>query len=527
MKRQGRAVLLTAVQVFSLSFEALAAEEVPEGTPHAAPTPYPKQAHEIVTSVAAPSQAVQPMAGSSTAACPITPTTHFGYYNGSGVGTFSGQWMPYFLNWWKSQPGNSGLTFVALSAANVKSDCDLVAEKNSGVFRLYIQPGGSAYEQNVALGAQGKTAINNFIGNGGAYFGACAGFYYASAGYLWKGYDGAPTACAKQSNLCEYSLRLRPATHGNLLGKYPSIVEGPVQELGGAWLNASTVHQGATVLNVGAQRFNAMYWGGPTQGYAGASTPQLDPVGNPLPNGSYPLWTNPLPTSTPAGTIPFATYTGSTSTGPAAVVFNPGGSNGKMLLTSVHLEAHIGQGFGAEAGMTACQEVENYKLLANKINEVAGTTFFVPAYNAGCTVGPYVDGSFEDGTLQGWVPTAGSSGIQIHNSSQQKCGGAKAMFSRNTGLLSDTPGKVEKVISGKSTITFSYKTSGLSGAVEKLQLFRKIGSTWQTTAAWTGAASNSSCAPVQVSVTGATAVRFVCHPTGASDYCAIDDVSFQ
>ncbi len=458
--------------------------------------------------------------------CPIKSSTHFAYYSGSGVGTYSGQWMPHFLNWWNSQPGNGGMEFVALTPADVRTDCDLVDLYRTGSLRLYIQPGGSAYEQNVALGPAGKANINSFIAAGGNYLGVCAGFFYASEGYLWRGYDGYPAACADPNNLCEYSLRLRPSTHGNLLGKYPAIVEGPVQEFGGPWVDAGGVHHGATFIEVGGKRFNAIYWGGPTHGYYPSSTPQLDPDGDPLPSASYPSWTNPLPTSAPAGASVFATLTGTTASGPAALTYSPGSGQGKLLLTTVHLEAHIGQGFTTSSGMTACQERENYKLLANKINEVAGTSFQVPAYDPGCPV-TAADGTFEDGTLQGWVPTAGSAGLQIHNSSEQPCGGFHSMYLSDSGLASDTPARVERSVSGKTTLSFRYRTRGLNGATEGLMLYRKIGGAWETSPAWTAPASRSTCTTVSVSVSGASALRFTCHAAGSADYCSVDDISLQ
>jgi len=51
--------------------------------------------------------------------------------------------------------------------------------------------------------------------------------------------------------------------------------------------------------------------------------------------------------------------------------------NDKMLLTTIHAEAYENDGI---SGLTTEDRVENYKWLANAINDVAGTNFFVPAY---------------------------------------------------------------------------------------------------------------------------------------------------
>ena len=49
----------------------------------------------------------------------------------------------------------SGMGFVALTAANVQTDCDLVNAMNTGSFRLYIQPGGDAHTQNLTPEREG------------------------------------------------------------------------------------------------------------------------------------------------------------------------------------------------------------------------------------------------------------------------------------------------------------------------------------------------------------------------------------
>jgi len=53
-------------------------------------------------------------------------------------------------------------------------------------FDVLVMPGGSARRQADHLGAQGRTAIRQFVEHGGGYVGICAGSYLATPYYSWS-----------------------------------------------------------------------------------------------------------------------------------------------------------------------------------------------------------------------------------------------------------------------------------------------------------------------------------------------------
>ena len=166
--------------------------------------------------------------------CPINNSTDMVYYSGSGASSISQSWMTHFLDWWRAQ--GADFSYVDLSAAEVGA-CDLTAYPDLDV---YIQPGGDAYLAQKWIGADGKSRIQDFLASGGAYFGACAGWYFAAGDYVW------------QDNYYD---------HSNLLGVYPVAVEGSIREIADYDVGAGYT---ITTLENGLQ---AVYWGGPTIGY--------------------------------------------------------------------------------------------------------------------------------------------------------------------------------------------------------------------------------------------------------------------
>ena len=183
--------------------------------------------------------------------------------------------------------------------------------------KVYVQPGGNAYYQQNKLGSEGKAALIDYVNSGKGYVGICAGFYYTASDYFW------------QDEFYD---------HADLLGLYPT-VEGSVREIADYEGNPEYA---VTSLSNG---FNALYYGGPTRGYEYTSSE--------FPGESL---------------ADFASF----GNGLPAVI-----KDGNMLLNSVHLEAFEDDGF---SGLSSEDRVENYKLLANLINEVSGTSFSVPAY---------------------------------------------------------------------------------------------------------------------------------------------------
>ena len=61
-----------------------------------------------------------------------------------------------------------------------------IRERKLKGFRVLIVPGGSGKGVATALGEEGRTAIKEFVENGGTYVGICAGCYLASCQYDWS-----------------------------------------------------------------------------------------------------------------------------------------------------------------------------------------------------------------------------------------------------------------------------------------------------------------------------------------------------
>ncbi|MEK6917959.1 MAG: BPL-N domain-containing protein [Nanoarchaeota archaeon] len=199
--------------------------------------------------------------------------------------------------------------------------------------KVYIQPGGNAYYQQKQLGSVGKTNINNYINSGRGYVGICAGFYYAAGDYYWQGsYYNWP----------------------NLLNKYPT-VEGSITNI--ADYDSSSGYA-LTTLSNGEQM---IYYGGPTRGWR--QTPSSFP-GQAL--------------------MSFASISNNL---PASIEYN------NMLLMSVHAEAYENDGI---YGLTTNQRVRNYIWFANAINNVSGTSFYVPVLPSSAVCGNGICEAGED-----------------------------------------------------------------------------------------------------------------------------------
>jgi len=246
-------------------------------------------------------------------ACSIQEDTNIVFYGETGrggVGAPSRSWMIHFLDWWQGEDPN--VQYVELDSGEVKGECDLTGFPN---LKLYIQPGGDAYLQQKKLGQNGKDNIINFLNGGGAYFGACAGWYYAATDYYWEG---------------DYY------SHPYLLKIYNTI-EGSIQEI------ADYPDYTVTPLDNGR---NAIYYGGPTVGWRETLPGNYDGIAD-------------------------TTFSAIGGDLPAVIKY------GNILLSSVHLEAYENDDI---SGLSTADRVENYKYLANLINEVSGTTFHVPPY---------------------------------------------------------------------------------------------------------------------------------------------------
>jgi hypothetical protein len=249
----------------------------------------------------------------SASSCPIVESTDFAVYGQTaegGVAASSRRWMAHFFDWWKAQ--DPTLDYVFLSAAEVQACTNLRTTYPN--LRMWVQPGGNAYDQQSAIGAMGKANINGFIDKGGPYLGVCAGAYFAAPDYWWEG---------------EYY------AHPHLLGAYPRTMEGAISRI------APWPGYAVTLLSNGR---NAIYYGGPTFGLQHTS------VAN-------------LPGDIEAS---FASIDGQL---PAVIIYR------NLLLTSVHLEAFEND---ESTGLGTADRIENYRYLATLINRVAQTNFKIP-----------------------------------------------------------------------------------------------------------------------------------------------------
>ena len=431
--------------------------------------------------------------------CPIQPDTDIVVYvetDRGGVWDVNVTWFETFLNWLKTY--NPSLTYVELSAANITNDCYLSSYPN---LKLYIQPGGNAYNMQKTLRRAGKNNIVAYINNGGAYLGVCAGFYYAAADYYW------------QNDYYDWRY---------LLGLYPT-VEGSIVEI-----QDYDVPPGYTITgitdNVDGQNLSMVYYGGPTRGYV---------------------------------------YTPSTFPGTKVLTFNTqangnsllaGVMDGKKLLLTVHPEAvediYI-------TGLTHDERIENYKWLANRINEAAGTSYYVPPYTPAvtqCSDGIDNDGDgfidfpndlgcgsaddddeidpgvgcsdgFESGDMSGW--SLYGTGKPWEASTDNSHDGSYAARAKATGAGDDS--FMEWDVTGcGTTLTYYRKLIGLD-AVDDFEV------SYYDNGAWTmvehlgsDTANDSGFIMKSFSIPSTTKkIRFKCQCGAVSEQCIVDDVSIE
>jgi hypothetical protein len=447
----------------------------------------------MVLLVAGGTEAIAAKSGGATA-CPIGQNTDFAVYGQTfkgGVGTSSRSWMTHFFDWWKAQ--DPAVDYLFLTAAQAQACTNLKAKYP--YLKMWVQPGGNAYDQQAALGAVGKTNINAFIGQGGAYLGVCAGAYYATPNYWWEG---------------------KYYAHPNLLGAYPVTMEGAVSSIA-PWPGYAL----ATLSN----GRNAIYYGGPTIGLQ---------------------YTNPLTVLGEKN----ASFAGIGGQLPAVIV------HGSLLLTSVHLEAFENDGI---SGLSTLDRTENYKYLANLINRVAQTGFHVPPYaggtpacsdgtdndrdgrtdypaDTGCNspldtdeadapAGQVIADGFENG-LGAWV--VGGTGTPWTEGSVDPYTGSKHAYAIQPG------------VSTMSYITSSFSLAAFANGGRLIYFRRLIGidgadefnaqyydGSWHTLEA-TGSASANDAAYVQKEFTlpsTAKQLRFGCMAGAVSEKCEVDDVS--
>eukprot|EP00581_Thalassiosira_minuscula_P016856 CAMPEP_0183731580 /NCGR_PEP_ID=MMETSP0737-20130205/35781_1 /TAXON_ID=385413 /ORGANISM="Thalassiosira miniscula, Strain CCMP1093" /LENGTH=450 /DNA_ID=CAMNT_0025964337 /DNA_START=162 /DNA_END=1510 /DNA_ORIENTATION=+ len=358
--------------------------------------------------------------GSGGGGCKIT-NEKIGIYIGSGVCATCVKWAESLAAFWQtgargppgsgyeSTPlnngamtyaGDSSATYVTLTTSEFE-DC-YNGELNT--LQLLIMPGGSAYSIQDALGSPGKTALTNFLNNGGDYLGFCAGGYLMARGYYWSGYDGAPADnCDEQ--FCRYEVdgtfSYDDATkdftvhewngnsyHSNLIAYGPLAnvyVEGPIEEIAGPWAlvsNPNAPYDSHKVVSTDPQvpPLRQVYYGGATENYLYTNSTSYSAE-------SGLDWGNELAhfvSDSPAdGDLPFPSNLWT-------LKYADTGNGGKIVISSAHIEASVFYTDIGDGGMTECQSYNNYVFMTRSISGILNIA--LPEYDMTCLADRKVGG---------------------------------------------------------------------------------------------------------------------------------------
>lgn len=254
-------------------------------------------------------------------ACGISPDTNVVRYDGVGTGKYSKQWEDSFWTWWGQ--ANKGIKVTTVSGPNLatKAGCRLGDYPN---LKVYVQPGGDAYDMQNSIKADGRDNILDFVGKGGKYIGTCAGWYLASKSYVWQN---------------------QTYNWPNLLGLFEETVEGSITTIADY---AGTPPYAITPVTTDVGTLNAIYYGGPTVG-----------------------WVN-----TPPG-LPSKAWKQLASFNAPHVAGNPAAvSKENVLLFSTHFEAFEGVGVTT---LTTKERLANYQYRARQINALLKTNWTIPS----------------------------------------------------------------------------------------------------------------------------------------------------
>ena len=299
------------------------------------------------------------VATEAPSACPVTSSHAVVYSKASGVGGASVLWVEDFL-WWLKQAADADadaapFSYIGLVEGEIQA-CDFASFPN---LRLYINPGGNAYNQLAALNVSGTANIKAFVTRNAsrgasAYAGFCAGAYMASENYLWETmFEGGGY----------FDFRKNPP-----LGLFPHTVEGSLVDINDDQYSDQFGHKYRAV-NV-SNGHTMVYFGGSSFGFNGAEdisnpeSPQYDKVLEVL--------------------LYYQDFYGyKTVNLPAAWRYK------NMLLTSIHAEADncTQDRENAEtadcpaqddAWLTEAEILRNRAWLVKQINAVAGTKLVMP-----------------------------------------------------------------------------------------------------------------------------------------------------
>jgi len=246
--------------------------------------------------------------------CPIDSSTDVVIFHGTGPAASCKSWEEQFYEW-------LGLNVATLTNLQMK-DADCGGKMKDFGVKLFVMPGGNAYNTQRALHAEGRDNINNFINRGGTYIGTCAGFYLAASEYWWQG--------------VKYSWP-------NMLGQVP-IVEGSIVDIHDYDVSPG---YGLTTLDNGLK---SVYWGGPTRG-----------------------WRN-----TSASGFPGTVLARFADANDLAAAYHVTSSNGNLLLFSPHLEA-VNDKSVEDSGLTDEMQLANWQYRAREITKITGLNIVIPS----------------------------------------------------------------------------------------------------------------------------------------------------
>ena len=122
------------------------------------------------------------------AACSIPRTAEVAVYSDTagGVGPNSAVWSKAFFDWLASANPELEVAYITdATEIAFPGGCDL---SSLPALKLWVQPGGDAYEQSLALGMGGRDNLVAFAAlPGRSVMATCAGWYYSAGQYWWFG----------------------------------------------------------------------------------------------------------------------------------------------------------------------------------------------------------------------------------------------------------------------------------------------------------------------------------------------------